>query len=400
MDDANFAKSAARYLVSLKLYTIAVLALTIPLIVRAADSPLLSVGFDVELPSQLPREVWQYYVPGDNPITAAKVKLGKQLFFDKRLSIDGTTSCATCHNPDLAFTDGKPVAEGVQGRRGKRNTPTLLNAMFNTSQFWDGRADSLEAQAKLPLINPDEMGNESYDQVICRLRGIPEYATQFKEVFGEAATIDLVAKAIASFERTLVSGTAPIDRYMAGDLNALSESAARGFVLFRGKARCQTCHVINQFSQQSFPFFTDRMYHNTGVAANDPEFNQLAQRARQVSRLPDAFRLFARHEKSDLLGRFVVTGNLLDIGAFRTPSLREVELTAPYFHDGSARTLADVVRYYIKGGNHNINRDWQLEPISLNEQEQAELIEFLKSLTSDKLRGSAIRESESASRQH
>jgi cytochrome c peroxidase len=351
-------------------------------IIAQANTP---TRFELKLPLGVPADVWQYFVPKDNPMTAAKVELGRQLFFDKRLSLDGTIACATCHDPQLAFTDGKPLAEGVSGRRGTRNSPTVLNAMFNSSQFWDGRVESLEAQAKLPLTSPDEMGNESHEQVVARLQAVPEYVKQFREVFGGPVTIDGLAKAIAAFERTLVSANSPLDRFSSGDAKALSPAAQRGSALYRGKARCNVCHNINV----TFPFLTDGQYRNTGVAMNNPGFESLSQRAAQASKNgPSASELEAlgRLEGAGSLGRFLTTGNVLDIGAFRTPSLRDIELTAPYFHDGSAKTLADVVRYYVKGGNHNRYRDWQLEPVDLTDSEQSDLIEFLKSLTSDDTR--------------
>jgi cytochrome c peroxidase len=358
----------------------------LPIFVKAGDSPSESQPFDFRLPLGIPRDVWTYFVPKDNPMTAAKVALGRELFFDKRLSADGSISCADCHAPEHAFTDGKPIAEGIGGRRGTRNSPTLLNAMFNTGQFWDGRAESLEAQARLPLVNPDEMGAQTHEQIVTRLRGAADYAGKFERVFGGPVTTDAIAKALAAYERTLVAGNSPFDRYQAGDMNAMSSAARNGMILFRGRARCNVCHTINQ-GFGAYPFLSDGNYRNTGVAAGAAGFAALSRRAMQVAgdfkptRLVD----LSRQADSQLLGRFLVTGNTLDIGAFRTPSLRNVELTAPYFHDGSAATLAEVVKFYVKGGNENAFRDWQLEPVDLNEDEQRDLIEFLKALTSDEV---------------
>jgi cytochrome c peroxidase len=209
-------------------------------------------------------------------------------------------------------------------------------------------------------------------------------------VFGSAVTIDNIAKAIGAFERTLVSADSPLDRYLAGDVNAMSESARNGLTLFRGKARCGVCHAFNQnfAAFATFPFLTDMNYRNTGIAANFDGFDLLARRAMAASRegSSEPTTELLKHERAGELGRFVISGNTLDVGAFRTPSLRNVELTAPYFHDGSAATLEDVVRYYVKGGNPNKNRDWQLEPVSLTESEQRELVAFLKALTSDDAR--------------
>ena len=372
-----------------KLALIAVVAAALPALARG-DSSNSPAGYDANLPLGIPREVWAYFIPKGNPVTAAKVELGRKLFFDPRMSADGNISCATCHDPARAFTDGKRVAEGIGGRTGARNSPTLLNSMFNASQFWDGRAGSLEEQAKMPLVNPDEMGNDSHEQVVARLAASPEYVKEFRDAFSAGPTIDLFARAIASFERSLVSGNSPLDRYLAGDVNALSDSARNGLMLFRSKARCGVCHSFNQAfaAFATFPFLTDMNYRNTGVAANYLEFDPLARQAMTAARDESgaARAELARRQRGSELGRFVVSGNVLDIGAFRTPSLRNVELTAPYFHDGSVATLADVVRFYVKGGIANATRDWQLEPVALDESEQRDLVEFLKSLTSDDAR--------------
>ncbi|HSE37666.1 MAG TPA: cytochrome c peroxidase [Blastocatellia bacterium] len=373
-----------------KLAVIAALAVLMPALVRASDSPAGSSTFDIKMPLGIPLDLWTYFVPRNNPITAAKVELGRKLFFDPRLSADGKVSCASCHDPKRAFADGKTVAEGIGGRRGTRNSPTLLNSMFSTGQFWDGRADTLEEQARMPLTNLDEMGNRSVDEALARISGVPEYVRGFEQVFGGPVTIDGFAKAIAAYERTLVSGDSPLDRYVAGDLNALNDSARNGLILFRTKARCGICHAFNQnfASFATFPFFTDGNYRNTGVAANFSGFDELALRARAATRDKSgvSFAALSKHEGARELGRWVTTGNILDIGAFRTPSLRNVELTAPYFHDGSAAALEDVVRFYVQGGKKNPNRDWQLEPVALTESEQQDLISFLKALTSDDVR--------------
>jgi cytochrome c peroxidase len=366
----------------------------------AADGGAESAGnFQMDLPLGMPFDVWNYFIPGDNPMTGAKVALGRELFFDKRLSADGSLSCSTCHEPRFGFTDGKALPQGIYGRQGTRSAPTLLNAMFNAGQFWDGRAGSLEEQARQPLVNPDEMGNPSTDAVVARLAAIPEYGPKFQQAFGGPVTIGSLSRAIAAFERTLVSGDSQFDRYMAGNRDALSDSARRGMLLFNSKARCSVCHTFGGAfaANQSFPFFTDQMYHNTGVAVNQPGFEILTRKAAALARTGFGK---AGSGKADLeglagepgagaLGRFLVTGNAMDIGAFKTPSLRDVELTAPYFHDGSAKTLDEVVAFYVKGGNSNPNRDWQLEPIRLSDQERADLVAFLKSLTSQSIKNLA-----------
>jgi cytochrome c peroxidase len=328
----------------------------------------------------LPADTWDYYVPRNNQLTPAKIELGRKLFFDARLSADGRVSCSSCHDPKLAFTDGKAVAEGIFGRRGSRNSPTILNATFNTGQFWDGRADTLEDQAIQPLINQLEMGNQSYDEVVKRLRAIPEYVAEFKAVFSGEVKIEMVGKAIAAYERTLVSGDSPFDRFMAGDQDAISEAAKRGFALFRGKARCSRCHTFSD----ALPLFSDFNYHNTGVAANHPNFDRLSRRAYEVvetDRAKEIIDKLAAEDGGQELGRVLVSYQVFDIGSYRTPSLRNIALTAPYFHDGSAKTLADVVRFYNEGGRQNINREWDLNALALTDEEQRDLVAFLESLT-------------------
>lgn len=325
---------------------------------RGADGAGPASDFRPPIPAGLPEAAWRRVVPADNPLTAEKVALGRSLFFDKRLSADGTVSCATCHDPSAAFTDHHPLAVGVAGRAGARNAPTVLNAAFSRHLFWDGHAGSLEEQAKHPLINPSEMGMASHDAVVARVSAAPEYRERFRRAFGaEGVTIETVVKAIASFERTQLSGNSPFDRFAAGDAGAISESQKRGLGLFRGKARCAECHT----SDAAAPFFTDFGFHNTGVALDVP----------------------ARAGGSAELGRYLVTGRAADVGAFKTPTLRDVELTAPYMHDGSKKTLLDVVRFYNEGGRANPHLDGRLRPLGLTEAEMSDLVEFLRSLTSD-----------------
>ncbi len=335
---------------------------------------------DFTIPLGLPKDTWDYYVPKNNPLTAAKVELGRKLFFDARLSADGNVSCATCHKPELAFADGKAIAEGIKNRRGVRNSPSLLNVMFNPAQFWDGRVDTLEQQAIEPLINPLEMGNASHDDVIKRLRNIAEYRSEFQSVFGGEIAIDRVGQAISAYERTLLSGDSPIDRFVAGDESALSEAAKRGFAIFRGRSRCARCH---SFSEQR-PFFTNFAYHNTGVAANHPAFDKLARLAAAAAETDQAKAVIDKIGAQDggqELGRILASYQLFDLGAYRTPSLRNVAMTAPYFHDGSAKTLADVVKFYNGGGRTNINLEEELHALGLSEDEQRDLVSFLESLT-------------------
>ncbi|MDQ3012593.1 MAG: cytochrome-c peroxidase, partial [Acidobacteriota bacterium] len=345
-------------------------------------APKFQAQYRLELarPLGLPADTWNYYVPRDNPMTAAKVELGRKLFFDVRLSANGKVSCATCHDPKLGFADDKSLAEGVGGKIGTRNSPTLLNILFIPNQFWDGRAGSLEEQALQPLVNPLEMGNASHDQVLKRLMAIAEYRAEFQSIFGGEATIARTGQALAAYERTLVAADSAFDRFMAGDAKAVSDSAKRGFALFRGRGRCSRCHTFSD----AMPFFTDFSYHNTGVAANHPDFDKLAREAFAVAdtdRTKTVIDRLAQQNGGHELGRILVSYQVFDIGAYRTPSLRNVALTAPYFHNGSARTLADVIRFYNEGGKANLNREWELAALSLTEGEQHDLVAFLESLT-------------------
>lgn len=330
------------------------------------------------LPLKLPPGVLEPIIPEDNPLTEGKVALGRTLYFDTRLSLDDTVSCATCHDPKFGFADGKKVAEGIRKKTGVRNSPTTLNTAFLDTQFWDGRAPTLEAQAKGPLVNPVEMGMPSHEAVVAKLRKIPDYRRAFREVYGtEALTIDHVAMAIASFERTLNTFHAPFDRFLAGDKTAMNPAAQRGWELFRGKARCVTCHEFNA----TYPFFTDNKFHNIGVAMKAVNFEALARRAAIET---DAAKL-AREPGAAELGRYLVTKQPKDIGAFKTPGLRNITLTAPYMHDGSEATLESVIEFYDKGGAPNPNLDGGMRALGLTAEEKKDLAEFLKALTSDDL---------------
>ena len=295
-------------------------------------------------------------IPDDNPPTAETIALGRRLFYDTRLSVDSTVSCASCHQPAMAFSDGKRVSEGVQKQKGTRNAPSLLNVAYRQGFFWDGRSASLEAQSEEPVKNPLEMAH-SLRGVEERLASDSSYGAAFEHAFGaEAISYAAVAKAIAAFERTLLCGNSPFDRYFYGhDPNALSESAKRGFEIFRnpGGANCATCHTIGE----KYALFTDNKFHNTSVGGEDASGNPLD------------------------LGRYIITKSEDDKGAFRTPSLRNVALTAPYFHNGSRVTLEDVIGFYIRGGNPLRHRDKEIQPLWLSGEERADLVEFLKSLT-------------------
>lgn len=283
-----------------------------------------------------------------NPQTPEKVELGKQLYFDKRLSSDNTVSCASCHDPAKGWSNGEATAEGVGGQRGGRSAPTILNSAYHRFQFWDGRAATLEDQALGPIANPIEM-NLPIEEAVKRIAAIDGYAKQFQEVFGGPVTEENLAKAIAAFERTIVSGNSPYDRFKAGDKTALSEQAAIGQKLFFGKANCSACHAGSHFSDNGF--------HNIGVGFDRDQ--------------PD-------------LGREAISKMLGDSGSFKTPPLRDIARTAPYMHDGSLATLEDVVEYYNKGGTANDFLDEELFPLELDDDQKAALVAFLKEgLTSD-----------------
>jgi cytochrome c peroxidase len=344
-------------------------------------------NYSFSLPKGLPADLYAQLIPADNPLTAEKVALGEKLFFDKRLSVDNTISCATCHDPATALAEANMVGIGIQNKKGARNSPSVINAMFNESQFWDGRAASLEEQAVLPIINSIEMGMKDHPMVVAKVREIAEYRPLFAAAFGsEGITIQTIGKAIASFERTQLSGNSPFDRFLAGDNKAISESAKRGWGLFNGQARCISCHAFNESS----PFFSDFKFHNIGVAAKDQNFGALARQARQmIGSNPNAKELIdelALKEGFSELGRFLVTKQPRDIGAFKTSMLRDIELTAPYMHNGSEKTLLDVVKFYDKGGEPNPNLDGGMRPLKLKDSQMDDLVDFMKSLTSDDTR--------------
>ncbi len=338
----------------------------------------------VKIPVGIPSDLWRRSIPANNPLSPSKVALGEELYFDKRLSRDLSISCASCHDPASAFTDHNPTAIGQTGTFGTRNAPTILNAMFNEMQFWDGRARSLEQQAKQPLINPMEMGMPSYDAVVARVSSIPSYRQKFGRVFkSEGITIDTIVRAIAAFERTQLSGNSPFDRFIKGDQTAITDGQKQGWQLFKSKGKCIECHSF----ANSSPFFTDFKFHNSGIGVNAKGPEQLTYASQKIiasSRSDDVDPAVMAHRIDfSELGRFLVTKQPKDIGAFKTPTLRDVELTAPYMHNGSLRTLLDVVRYYNRGGEKNANLDEKIRPLGLSDEEMSHIVEFLRALTSD-----------------
>lgn len=330
-------------------------------------------------------------IPADNPQTPEKIALGEKLFNDKRFSSTGEVNCAFCHKPEMAFTDQLPVSEGINKLTGTRNAPTVINAAYMTTQFWDGREPSLEEQAGQPFINPVEMGLADHEPILKIVRTDPEYVTMFKKAFGKTGdqiTMKEVKQAIASFERTIIAGDSPFDRYQyGGDKTAMSEAAIRGLEIFRGQGRCVSCHVI----EQTQALFTDNRFHNIGVG-----FLKLADKEAEVAHeLLESKRQGASvdvqvltKENTSELGRFAITEVLQDMGAFKTSSLRNIERTAPYMHDGSQKTLEDVVKFYNNGGRLEKTDplspflDGGIRPLNLTKQQEADLVEFLKALTS------------------
>jgi len=284
-------------------------------------------------------------VPVDNVQTDAKIRLGTQLYFDTRLSADNTISCASCHDPRTGWANPHRTDTGIGGQVGGRNSGTIINSAYMRFQFWDGREESLEGQAVGPIHNPIEMG-ETHENVVQKLNGIPGYREQFETVFGGEVSIGRIGKAIAAFERTVISEPSPFDRYVAGDQSALSPAARRGMELFNGKAHCTPCH--------SGPLFSDQGFHNIGVGMDQAE--------------PD-------------LGRFDHTKDSADKGKFKVPTLRNIAQTPPYLHDGSEATLMDVIEYYDRGGVPNPWLDPLMMPLHLTAREKADLVAFLEALS-------------------
>jgi cytochrome c peroxidase len=320
------------------------------------------------------------YIPAGNELTADRIALGRKLYFDTRLSKDGTLACATCHDVSRGFTDHRSVSEGIGDHLGKRSAPTTMNAALMQSQFWDGRAPSLEEQAKLPILNPIEMGHPDAASAMAAVNTDPAYVGLFQKAYGRAPNYDDLGRAIASFERTLIFLDAPFDRFAGGDSGAISGAAQRGLDLFNGKARCVSCHMINS----SNPLGTDNLFHNIGVSARTQNFEALAGKALGVLKEnSDTGALDKLAIETDMseLGRFLVTKKRGDIGAFKTEQLRNVGLTAPYMHDGSLKTLWDVMDHYNKGGETNAYLDGGIEPLNLSESEINDVVAFLFTLT-------------------
>jgi cytochrome c peroxidase len=310
--------------------------------------------------------------------------LGQKLFFEPRLSGDGAVACATCHDPARAFTDGRPVSVGIHGRVGQRNAPTVLNALYNKTQFWDGRVNTLEKQAALPITNPFEMGSASIGDAVSKIAGDKDYQTQFMQAFGQDVNEQDMLSAIAAYERTLASFDSPFDHFIAGDANSISDSARRGWELFNGKARCRLCHALTD-NQPDTTLFMDDDFHNIGIGILRHHVTPLAQQAERElaqGRLA-TIDIVAITSEMSVLGRFLVTRKQSDIASFKTPGLRNLLVTGPYFHDGSMQTLWDVMDHYNKGdGITNPWLDKDMQPLALTEPEIDDVVAFLASLTS------------------
>jgi cytochrome c peroxidase len=307
---------------------------------RSVTFPMTPVaGLDLLVPA-----------PDSNPLTPAAIALGERLFFDPGLSADGTVRCASCHRPEHGFSDTARISTGVYGRRGERNAPALINRAYGRAFFWDGRTATLEEQVLHPIRDSVEMG-QPIPALIQRLRADRSYRSAFSRAFGGTG-IDsqAVARALASFVRTLRSGNSATDRWRDGDTTALSASAQRGLALFSGRANCVSCHVG--------PNFTDENFHNTGISARS-----------------------ARYTVREDSGRARVTGRAADVGAFKTPTLRDVARTGPYMHDGSLATLEAVIALYDSGGVPNPRLDAEIKPLGLTREERLDLFAFLKALT-------------------
>jgi cytochrome c peroxidase len=357
--------------------------LTIPQIEAWLADPKNHVPLEVELPYGLSAGAGSIKIPANNQLTRAKIELGRQLYFDRRLSDDHSISCADCHHPDEGYARRTRFGVGIRKQEGGRNSPVSFNRIFSEAQFWDGRAKSLEDQAVGPIANPIEMGN-THDVAVGTIREIHGYRIQFEKIFPDGVTIDNIGRAIGSFERTLVTGPSPFDYYepvlamrmtlrdALDDLDALkeedpdiyedyvaklkdcekhpmSESAKRGRdIFFSSKGGCTACHVGANLA--------DEKYHNLGIGMDRKD--------------PD-------------LGRFEVTKEDKDRGAFKTPTIRNVELTAPYMHDGSLKTLEEVVEWYAKGGHPNPHLSKDIKKLDLTEQDKKDLVEFMKACTSE-----------------
>jgi len=374
-----------------------VLIVAVPAVAQdAGPPPALAPGQAPPLPKRGPLadprswdqvgfpKVLTEYAISPTSLRPAQVALGQKLFFEPRLSGDGTVACATCHDPARAFTDGRPLSIGIHGRVGQRNAPTVLNALYSKTQFWDGRVTTLEQQAALPITNPFEMGAASMDAAVAAIADDKDYQAQFMQAFERGVNEQDLLRAIAAYERTLVSFDSPFDHFIAGDADAISESAKRGWELFNTKARCNRCHALTDNNRDT-TLFMDNDFHNIGIGILRHRVGPLAQQAERdlarghVTGIDTA----AITSEMSVLGRFLVTRTSDDIASFKTPGLRNLLLTGPYFHDGSMPTLWDAMDHYNKGDG--ITDPWldkDIQPLALTKPEIDDVVAFLAALTS------------------
>lgn len=327
--------------------------------------------------------------PKDNPPTNEKVSLGRKLFMDRRLSHNDTISCAMCHVPEQGFTVNElATAVGIEGRTNRRNAPTILNVGYLKTLFHDGREYSLENQVIGPLVAFNEMGNPSVGHAIEKIHQLPDYQGMFEAVFGEPANLERFSQAIAAYERTLISGNSKFDQWYYGkNEKALNQTEINGFKVFMGKGKCVTCHSISEKSA----LFTDQSFHNTGIgwARNNAVINDIHETKTFPVRLAPGIVVHVEHHHLDKaterpqndVGRFEITENPKDSWSYKTPSIRNVALTAPYMHDGSLSTLEQVVEFYNKGGEENPYKDPLLQALNLSAEEVKALVSFMKALT-------------------
>jgi len=323
-------------------------------------------------------------IPPDNPQAPEKIALGQKLFFDGRLSADGTVACSTCHDPARAFTDGRPASIGIKGRVGQRNAPTILNALYNKTQFWDGRVNTLEEQAALPIVNSVEMGQPSLDAAVAQIAAVGEYKQAFGRIFGRPLNGPDLLRAIASYERTQLSFDSPFDHFIAGDTSAIDDAAKRGWELFNTRGGCNKCHALT-VDKRDITNFTDNDFHNIGIGIIRHNVVALARQAEQLINSGDTAAIDRAAIQTDMsaLGRFLITKKEPDVASFKTTNLRNVLVTGPYFHDGSQETLWDVMDHYNKGdGLQNPYLDQDIQPLALTEGDIDDLVAFLASLTS------------------
>ncbi|MEM9555988.1 MAG: cytochrome c peroxidase [Acidobacteriota bacterium] len=345
---------------------------------QAAFATLISDRDLTDPPAGVDPARWQRMFSTGAP-SHERIELGRRLFFEPKLSRDHTVSCASCHDVRRAFADGEKLARGIEGRVARRNTPTVINTGLLKPLFWDGRAETLEQQAELPLLAPSEMDMPDLVTAYVQLLEIESYRVAFIRAFGRVEPRDLLV-ALADFQRSLVFLDSPFDRYLEGDEGALTADEIAGWELFRGRALCSTCHLLGADNNLA----TDQQFHNVGIAAEYAPFDELSRTAhRRLARTATLAELdgIVLETPLSLLGRFLVTRDPADLGAFRTPSLRNVSLTAPYMHDGSIDTLWEAVRFYIDGGNPNPYLSETLLPVDLSDREIDQLVAFLFTLT-------------------